>query len=87
MSDQAEKGLDPLQKLQQLRDEIRLRIHLGSKDAQDEFEKAEKKLEEVTRRARDVGQEAKDAAQDVGAAAGALVEEVGNAFQRILKKL
>lgn len=68
--------------MEQLRDEVKLKLHLGSKDVQDEWHEAEEKWKHFSR----------DAALDqsgksVGAAFENLGAELKAAYQRINKAL
>ena len=42
---------DLMDELKQKRDELRLKIHLGSKEAQDEWQELEKKMQDFSSRA------------------------------------
>lgn len=64
--------------LRQKRDEINLRIHLGSKELQDDWNGVEAKWEAFAARA-----QLEKAGKDVGEAVEILGAEVSAAFQRI----
>lgn len=67
-----------ISELQQKRDEINLRIHLGSKELQDDWSRVENKWEAFAARA-----QLEKGGKDVGAALEILGAEVRDAFQRI----
>jgi hypothetical protein len=64
------------------RDEIALKIHLGSRDLQDEWERLEKRWKEFERKA-----ELDRTAKDVGAAAETFGSELKSAYARIRQAL
>ena len=68
--------------LKQKRDELALQIHLGSKEAQEEWEALEKKWEKFAAEAQLEG-----SAENVGAAAGMLGDELKSAYERIKKAI
>ncbi|KPJ88450.1 MAG: hypothetical protein AMJ53_16795 [Gammaproteobacteria bacterium SG8_11] len=69
------------------RDELKLKIHLGKMEAQEEWEKAEQQWQHFKTKAEELGTASKESAQEVGAALKLLGEELGNAFSRIRKSL
>lgn len=69
------------------RDELKLKIHLGKMEAQEEWEKAEQQWQHFKTKADEFGSASKESAQEVGAALKLLGEEVVNAFSRIRKSL
>ena len=68
--------------LNQKRDELALQIHLGSKEAQDEWTELETKWEKFSSDAR-----LKESADDIGAAASGLADELKTAYDRIKEAL
>ena len=69
---------DLIDELKQKRDELRLKIHLGSKEAQDEWEELEKKMQEFSSRA-----ELGKTGEGLGEAFGQLGQELKRGYQRI----
>lgn len=69
---------DLMDELKQKRDELRLKIHLGSKEAQDEWEDLEKKMQDFTSRA-----ELGKTGEGLGEALGQLGNELKRGYQRI----
>ena len=69
---------DILDELKQKRDELRVQIHLASKDAQDEWEELEDKMKEFSRRA-----QLERTGDDVGEALGNLGHEIKQGYQRL----
>lgn len=64
--------------LKQKRDELRVKIHLASKDAQDEWEELEEKMQEFSSRA-----ELGKTSEGLGDALGKLGEELKLGYRRI----
>lgn len=68
--------------LEQARDEIKLKIHLGAKDLQDEWRQVEERWDAFSAKAR-----IEQSAKDIGDALGILGAELKDAFERIRKAL
>lgn len=68
--------------VKQARDEARLKIHLASKDLQDEWHELEKRLTNFETKA-----QIDRSAKDVGAALSILGSELKTAYQRLSKAL
>ena len=64
--------------LKQKRDELRLKIHLASKEAQDEWEELEEKMQEFSSRA-----ELGKTSEGLGDALGKLGEELKTGYKRV----
>lgn len=64
--------------LKQKRDELRLKIHLASKEAQDEWEELEEKMEKFSSRAK-----LDETGEGIGDALGKVGEELKLGYQRI----
>lgn len=69
---------DMLAELKQKRDELRVRIHLASKDAQDEWKELEGKMEEFAAKAR-----LKQTGKGVGDALGQLGNELRQGYRNL----
>ena len=69
---------DLISDLKQKRDELRVRIHLASKEAQDEWQELEDKMEEFVSRA-ELGR----TGEGVGDALGQLGQELKLGYQRV----
>lgn len=67
-----------LNEILELRDETRLKIHLGSKDLQNEWHELEEKWEKFYKDA-----DLAKSGQDIKSACGILGEELKNAYKRI----
>ena len=69
-----------LAELERLRDEIRVRMHLGGMDAKSAWHELEPRVDELQRRVAEEGQVAKQASL-------ALVRELGEALRRFRDRL
>lgn len=73
--------------LKTLRDELRVQIHLGKKEAQQTWEKTEKNWEDLEARLQQLRRESEEPLEKVADAARALVHEIGEAYRSIKKLL
>jgi hypothetical protein len=71
-----------IEELKQARDELRLQIHLGSKELQDEWAKLEPKWNEFLKEA-----DLEESAERLGAATRSLGEELKQAYERVRSAL
>ena len=71
-----------LTELENARDELKLKIHLGSKELQDEWNELETKYNKFKSEA-----ELDKSSDDIESAAKELVGEISNAYSRIRKAL
>jgi hypothetical protein len=69
----------------QLKDEIKLKAHLGKAEAGDEFEKLEKKFDKLAAKVKPFADEAEKTAENTGAALKVAAEEVMAGINRIRK--
>ena len=76
-----------IESLKQQRDAIKVQLHLGKAEAQQEWDELEKKLEHLRAKAAAVGRETQNVSQDVFEAAKLLAEEIGAGYERIRKRL
>jgi hypothetical protein len=77
-------GLDALR---QIRDELRVRVHLAKADARDEWEKAEAKWFRMQSSLSIAEDDAAHAAKDVQAAWRQLIREIGDGYARVRESL
>jgi len=71
---------DILEDLKQKRDELRLQMHLASKEAKDEWDELEEKMDEFSAKAK-----LDETGQGVGKAIGQLGHEIKLGYERIWK--
>ena len=73
---------DVLKELRTRRDEIKLKIHLGSKEAQDEWHRLEERWKEFSDKAH-----VDESAEGISSALGLLKEELVRGYERVRKAL
>ena len=78
---------ETLERLEQERDELRVRLHLGKAEARQEWDKLDARISELRGRLDRAGDEAGDVMDDVGEAAKLLGEEIRTGFERLRKML
>ena len=80
---------DLVAELKQKRDELRVQINLASKEARDEWQELEDKMENFTAKAKDFAGEAglSETGEGIGKALGELGGEIKLAYERILKAI
>ena len=71
-----------IEELKQAHDELRLQIHLGSRELQDEWARLEPKWDEFVKNA-----DLEGSAERLGAATRALGEELKQAYERVRSAL
>jgi hypothetical protein len=87
MSTMRERLQEMLEKLEQERDELKVRLHLGKAEAREEWEKMEGRIAELRVRLDRAGDEAGEVMEDVGMAAKLLGDEIREGFGRIRRML
>ena len=73
--------------LAELRDDLKVRIHLGEMDARDQWQKLEPKWWELQRRVVAVERASAGAVQEITAAANLLIEELLKGYEQVRKAL
>lgn len=73
--------------IEQLRDEIKLKAHLGKADAADEIEKLEKDWKSFLSKYKPVADEADKIAESTGVALGMAADELKAGYERLRKLL
>ena len=74
-------------KIKTERDELKLKMHLASMEAKEEFEKAEKKWENVKSKAAKIADKTIETSDEYIAKANIIGEELKEAYRRIAKRL
>ena len=72
-----------IESLKTLRDELRVQVHLGAAEANEAWEKAEKRWQHLEGRLKVLREATHDAAQDVGDAVRLLADEIRDGYQHI----
>ncbi len=81
-------GLDSLKaSIEQLRDEIKLKAHLGKAEAKEELEGLEKKWDSFLADYKPLTDEAGKTAENAGAALALAAEEIKDGYKRLRKLL
>ena len=70
-------------KLRQERDELRVKIHLGTMEAKEEWDSLEKKWQRFESRAVEKKDEVVETSRDVGEGVELIAKELGAAYRRI----
>jgi SMC interacting uncharacterized protein involved in chromosome segregation len=84
MNDQEQTKLDELiEELRQVRDELKVQVHLAKAEATDLWHETEAKWQHLRSQLDKIENGAGDAAKDVGAAAMLAAEEIKNGYERL----
>ena len=76
-----------LEKLKSERDELKLKLHLASMDAKEEFEEAEKNWDKLKIKAAEIADDSKETSEELIAKAKIVGEELKEAYVRISQRL
>ena len=76
-----------LEKLKSERDEIKLKLHLASLEAKEEFEEADKHWDTLKNKAAEIADDSKETSEEFIAKAKIVGEELKDAYNRISKRL
>jgi SMC interacting uncharacterized protein involved in chromosome segregation len=76
-----------LEDLRTTRDELRVRVHLGKMDAQEQWEQVEKQWQHVESKLKVVGEAGREIAEDVGEATNIAIEEIKEGYLKLRKLL
>ena len=71
--------------LKQMRDELKVKVHLAKLETSDEWDRLEKQLAKLEVKAKEIGAVTLEESKDVGAAAKVLGEEIRDGLKRIAK--
>lgn len=87
MSERADKLRSLLRRLEEERDELKVKLGLAKLEAREEWEELDDKIQALRGRLKVLGGEAKEASGDVGTALDMLADEVKEGLARIRKLL
>ncbi len=87
MTDKKSPTDELISTLKQHRDELAVKVHLGSTEVKDEWKRATDKLDEISRGYDPVKQAVSESVEDVTASLKLVAEEIMNSFDRIRKSL
>lgn len=74
---------DEVSKLEQTRDELKVKIHLGAMEAQEIWEKVEKNWGHLEARLKVIGEVGRESAEDVEEAAKSLIDEIKAGYNHL----
>jgi len=77
------KDLDRIGQLKRLRDELRLQLHLGKAEAQEEWDKAEAKWDQLRKEVPKIDDAREDALGAISDGTRKLLDEIRQAYGRI----
>jgi len=86
MGEIRERIEEEMKGLQTIRDDLRVRLHLGQAEVRDQWEKLERAWQHVEAKAKVLRDESKESMEDVEEAARLLVDEIREGY-RNLKQL
>lgn len=87
MSDQRTSLDELIGTLKQERDELKLKMHLASMNAKDEYDRLSGKCDELTEQFEPLSDAVGDTAENVFAALGLVADELKIGFQRVRKAI
>ncbi len=85
MTDEISKFDAMKETIEQLRDEIKLKAHLGKAEAREELEKLDKKWDTFMADSKPITNEAGKTVKNIGTALGLAAEELKEGYERIRK--
>lgn len=83
----AEATTEKFQALKQLRDEVWVQLHLGKAELRDEWMRLEPKWGDLKGKMEKIEEASFEAGKDVTAAARLVIEELGEAYEKIRKAI
>ena len=83
MADLKDEINEMIAELKQVRDELKVQLHLAKEDLKDDWDQVEGNLEKLEAKAKNIGKATAEASVDVGEAAKLLAEEVKHGFDKI----
>jgi hypothetical protein len=87
MSDENSRFSQEFEELRQIRDELRVKAHLGRLEAEEKWNELEGRWEDLEAKARQIGRESGAKLEDVRAAAKLLTGELREAYQDIKRRI
>ena len=80
LSEQLEKELDNLRRV---RDELRVRLHLGGAEVRDQWEKLDRGWQHLEGRMKVIGSESDVVAKEIGETLHVLAEQLRDGYERV----
>ncbi len=76
-----------LEDLRATRDELRVRLHLGKLDAQEQWDQIEKQWQHVESKLKVASEAGREIAEDIGEAANLTIDEIKEGYAKLRKLL
>lgn len=87
MSEQSNALEEIIKKLKQERDELKVKMHLASMDAKDDYDRISGKVDQLTDQYEPVKDAVEETAENVFSALGLVADELKEGFQRVRKSI
>lgn len=87
MADLNEKLHEEIEELRQVRDELRVKLHLGKAEIAERWDEVEKKWSHLEAKAKQLKEESQDSLEEIGSAAKLLAEEVRKGFANLRERI
>ena len=87
MSEFFDRFSDDIDKLREMRDELRVQLHLGAAEARDAWHEVEQRWQRLEGKLKVLGEESREDLAEVGEAAGLLVKEIQESYEHLRKRL
>lgn len=78
---------EEVEDLRRVRDELRVQIHLGRREARERWEELEERWEHLEGRLRELRRETRESLEDVAGAARHLVDEIRRGYRRLRERI
>lgn len=87
MSDWSRRIQEEVDELRGLRDDLRVRIHLGRMEARERWEKTEQDWEHLEGKLKLLAAESRESLEEVGEAARLLAEQIRESYRHLRERL
>ena len=87
MSDDHSRFSQEFEEVRKIRDELRVKAHLGRLEAEEKWHELEGRWEDLEAKARQIGRESGEKLEDVRAAAKLLTDELREAYRGIKSRI
>ncbi|MCG8590098.1 MAG: hypothetical protein MJE66_12475 [Proteobacteria bacterium] len=87
MTDLRDRLIEDVDKLRQVRDELRVKLHLARADARDQWDRLEKSWQHAEARLRVIRDESKESLEEVSEALQLVVDEIRDGYDHLRKLL
>lgn len=87
MTDLGDRMKEEVNRLRQIRDELRVQLALGEAEVRDRWEAMEKRWHELEGRMKVLREASREEAEDIRSAARLLVEEIQEGYENLRKRV